>query len=481
MAEEYSLTPENMNPFMKNMNFAVIGPVVQRAFDIAAQLRRGVEFPFKEVIKAHVGDGHAMGVKANTFLRQVLAAVCDTSLLNNSDIAEDVKTRARAALDNCNGNSIGSYPWVGGLDGIRKMAAEFIEKRDGGVEADWQNIFMTNGASEGLMAFLDLLMRPNGHQKPGVLVPVPLYPIYSAYLAGIGVEMIEYYLDEDQNWALDIDDLKRAVGEARIEDVEPMAIVVINPGNPTGQVLTKANLMDIVRFAHEEKLCILADEVYQKGNVYYDEFPFCSMKKAMAETKLRVELASLMTVSKGPFGECGLRGAYIEMVNFHPEVMKNFRKSLGVKVCPNNVGAIALYVSMNPPVEGDDSYESFSKECKDIFDTMVGKAKLVSKEFNSMSGISCSTIQGSMFAFPRIHLPAKAVEKAEKEGQVPDVFYAYQLLEATGICVVPGSGFGQKKGTFHIRTSILMNEEIMEDMFKRWRIFHESFMRKFAD
>ena len=48
-------------------------------------------------------------------------------------------------------------------------------------------------------------------------------------------------------------------------------------------------------------------------------------------------------------------------------------------------------------------------------------------------------------------LPPKAVEAAQEAGQAPDVFYAFHLLEATGICVVPGSGFGQRPGTFHFR------------------------------
>jgi alanine transaminase len=51
----------------------------------------------------------------------------------------------------------------------------------------------------------------------------------------------------------------------------------------------------------------------------------------------------------------------------------------------------------------------------------------------------------------QIEIPEKAVEAAKANGQQPDVFYAFQLLENTGICVVPGSGFGQFPGTYHFR------------------------------
>lgn len=48
-------------------------------------------------------------------------------------------------------------------------------------------------------------------------------------------------------------------------------------------------------------------------------------------------------------------------------------------------------------------------------------------------------------------LPEKAIAAAREVGQEPDVFYAFQLLENTGICIVPGSGFGQRPGTYHFR------------------------------
>ena len=70
-----------------------------------------------------------------------------------------------------------------------------------------------------------------------------------------------------------------------------------------------------------------------------------------------------------------------------------------------------------------------------------------------------SPSSGAMYAFPQIRLPARAVEAARKEGVAPDFFYCLQLLEQTGICVVPGSGFLQREGTFHFRTTFLPEED----------------------
>lgn len=76
-----------------------------------------------------------------------------------------------------------------------------------------------------------------------------------------------------------------------------------------------------------------------------------------------------------------------------------------------------------------------------------------------------------MYLFPKITLSEKAKEAAKKAGKAPDAFYCLQLLEKTGICVVPGSGFGQVPGTFHFRTTFLapQTDEFVERMGK----FHE--------
>jgi aspartate/methionine/tyrosine aminotransferase len=85
-----------------------------------------------------------------------------------------------------------------------------------------------------------------------------------------------------------------------------------------------------------------------------------------------------------------------------------------------------------------------------------------------------------MYAFPSITLPPKAVAAAEAAGKVPDTFYALALLESTGIVVVPGSGFGQKKDTWHVRTTFLPPEEDMEAVIERMSEFHSNFMRQYT-
>ena len=90
---------------------------------------QGVKKPFDSVIKANIGDAHAMGNLPVTFLRQVLAIVSYPELLNSKDLPEDAKDRARAILGGCKGGSAGSYSDSPGVEIIRRHVAEYIEKR----------------------------------------------------------------------------------------------------------------------------------------------------------------------------------------------------------------------------------------------------------------------------------------------------------------------------------------------------------------
>ena len=101
-------------------------------------------------------------------------------------------------------------------------------------------------------------------------------------------------------------ELERAYN-ANKDKSEIKAIVIINPGNPTGQVLTRDNIEAVIKFAAEKKLFIFADEVYQH-NVYAEGSKFHSFKKVMFEMGAPyngLEVASFMTCSKGAMQSIG--------------------------------------------------------------------------------------------------------------------------------------------------------------------------------
>lgn len=378
------------------------------------------------------------------------------------------------------GGAVGAYTDSRGAPGIRKEVANFIADRDG-YPADPDNIFLSNGASSAVSNILTAIVR---NSKDAIMVPIPQYPLYSATLQLLGGKLIPYYLKETEGWSMDEEEIRKSIHEARNQGYNVRAFVFINPGNPTGQCLTAKSLHGLIKLAYEEGLVLLADEVYQT-NIYQDEKPFVSSKKALYDLgdpyKSSVELVSFHTVSKGVLGECGLRGGYMELVNFHPGTTAQLYKMASISLCPNTVGQVAVSLMVNPPKPGDTSYELYIKETAEQLASLRRRAHVVTEAFKSLPGMTCNFTEGAMYAFPSLHLPRKAVQAAKEAQKPADTFYCLQLLEATGIVAVPGSGFGQEDGTYHFRTTILPTEEKIASFVEKFKTFHEKFMQQYAD
>jgi alanine transaminase len=337
--------------------------------------------------------------------------------------------------------------------------------------------------------------------KTGVLVPIPQYPLYTASLSVLDARCVPYYLDESKNWGTDLEAIKSAYAKALEDGTDVRAIVIINPGNPTGASLSEDDVKAVIDFAADMKLVVMADEVYQtnvfKGKFHSFKGVLRKMQKEDPEKYKYVELASLHSISKGMVGECGHRGGYFELCGFDPEVVEQIYKFVSISLCAPVVGQCLVEMMVNPPKEGEPSYELYKSEWDGIFAGLQKRATALYEAFNEMEGVECGDPQvslipispfplcqegiltrekGSMYLFPSIRLPQKAIEAAAKEKRSPDEFYAFRLLDATGVCVVAGSGFGQKKDTLHFRTTFLAPGT---EWVGRITKFHKEFMDEF--
>lgn len=93
--------------------------------------------------------------------------------------------------------------------------------------------------------------------------------------------------------------------------------------------------------------------------------------------------------------------------------------------------------------QGEPSYEQYHKEKHDIIDSLRRRSQTLVQGLNKLEGVSCQDAEGALYAFPQIRLPPAAAAAAAALGKQPDWLYCKELLEATGVVVVPGSGFGQ--------------------------------------
>ena len=475
-AQPKLLNVDTLNPRVKKVEYAVRGPIVIKAAEIERELLKGVKKPFSNVIKANIGDCHAMGQKPITYIRQVVAACTLPDLIDQNIFPADVNERARTILGTIRG-STGCYSDSVGLGIVRNSIANYIETRDG-YPADPNNIIITNGASCSVKLILELFM--DDAEPTGVMIPIPQYPLYSATVDEFGMQQVGYYLDEENHWSLDIEELRRSLYESR-KTCNPRVLCVINPGNPTGQVLSYDNIKKILEFCMEENLFLIADEVYQ-DNVYAEGSRFHSFKKVLGDLGPIGEgfqMASMHSCSKGFMGECGLRGGYVEVIGLDEDVHYQLNKLQSAQLGSNVTGQLVMDCIVNPPKEGEASYELFNKEKTAILGSLKERAKLVHQMLNAIDGITCNEVAGAMYAFPKIDIPPKAIAKAKELGQEPDFMYCMQLLEETGICVVPGSGFRQREDTYHFRMTILPPWDELVTFLDLLKDFHSRFTQKY--
>lgn len=323
---------------------------------------------------------------------------------------------------------------------------------------------------------------PNNKLKPGIMIPIPVFPQYRSRIVEFNLYEIPYYLEEENNWSLNISEMKRAIDEAR-PHCEPRGLVLINPGNPTGQILTYDNIREVIKFCARENLVLFADEVYQE-TVFTEEASFHSCRKVLRDLGPEYnnfQLMSLNSASKGFYGECGLRGGYLELVGFSKAVKRQFRNLMSPSISGSTIGQAAMSLICCPPQPGDESYETFIQEKMAVLDSYKRKAKITTSMLNSLEGVTCNEVTGALYAFPRVRLPQKAVEEAKRNNLNPDQFYCWQMLETTGIVPIPGINFGQKEGTYHFRLTILPSEEKVVPMYERLGKFHKEFMNKYKD
>jgi aspartate/methionine/tyrosine aminotransferase len=457
-----------------NAEYAVRGEVLLRAQELDQQKKM-------KIVYCNIGNPHALGQKPLSFPRRVLSVLMNPEDLNRKDLPSDVIERADRYLKMIgNGAGVGAYTDSQGVLGVRQEVADFLGQRDG-YPGDPAKIFLTSGASAGVELIARALLRSS---DDALIVPIPQYPLYSATTSLLDGHFEGYELKEEANWDTDVSAIEAALDRVRKLNKIPRGIVVINPGNPVGSTLSEQTVRKVVELCEREKIVLLADEVYQE-NVYAPDKKFVSFRKALLDLRkerkwddLAIQLVSFHSISKGVSGECGLRGGYFELKGFDPDVKAQIYKLASISLCPNVPGQFAVGLMVNPPKSGSPSYDLDQRERRGIFESLARRATKMAGKLNALEGVTCQPVEGAMYAFPSLTLPKRFVEEAAKFGKHPDTLYSLRLLDATGIVVVPGNGFGQKEGTYHFRTTILPPEDVLDEVLERFQMFHTGFMNE---
>ncbi|XP_059192075.1 alanine aminotransferase 2-like [Centropristis striata] len=446
---------------------------------ITQEISQGVEKPFQQVIDVSLGDFHRAGMAPISFVRQVLAASLYSELLQDVSLPLDARQRAQKLLEACNGGSVGSYSVTAcGLPYVHRSIAEFIMRRDDGVTSNPEHIISSSGSYKALSIVLHLLASREGETQTGVLTPAPCPHTLPALLDEAGVTLVPYRLVEERGWAVDLDELHRALRAARGR-CNPRAIYISNPGNPTGHVQDRKSIAEVIGFAAAEGLVLLADEVYQ-DSVYGLEQEFISYKRVLFEMGREyfetVELVSFHSTSSACMGECGLRGEYMEVINMDPAVFPYLEI---LQASPPVLSLLALEVMVNPPTPGDLSYQTYSQEILHSQLTLSQNAQRACEFLNDLPGMDCRPGMGGVFLYPRLNLPPQMVEEAQMLGVQADVLYCQRFLEEEGVCLGAGSENGQQDPNYHIRLCVLAPAATLDQVLARLGSFHRRLLDTF--
>lgn len=346
-----------------------------------------------------------------------------------------VKATYEAMMKNFNGYA----PSSGIKEAIEAIEREAERKGITNVH----DVFITTGASEAIDICLTALV----NDGENVLTPTPGYPLYTAIASKLSLMENPYYLDEENGWLPDIDDIKSKINK------KTKAIILINPNNPTGSLYSMDNLQAIIDLALEHNLVIFADEIYDK---------------LLFDGKKHVSIASLnKDVSCVTFG--GLSKNYMVpgfrigwgIVSGRKEILSDYieaiNKILRARLCANHPEQYGIKISL----EGDQSHLIEANE------KLTRRRNLTVEMLNSIPGISCVKPEGAFYAFPGLH------------GINSDAHFVSELIKETGVVVVPGSGFGQVPGTQHFRVVFLPNEQILKKAYTAIGEFLQKYLKKY--
>lgn len=161
-------------------------------------------------------------------------------------------------------------------------------------------------------------------------------------------------------------EMENVIKKSMSRGITPQVMVIINPGKPTGSILSFDTLANILKIANKYGIIIIAGEVYQY-NIIKADVQFYSMKKVFRYLQKstssvgeyeNLQLISLHSASKGVLGECGQRGGYMEVISLRKEVKQKLFKLFSISLCACTSGQVLVDLMVRRPQPGEESYES---------------------------------------------------------------------------------------------------------------------------
>jgi aspartate aminotransferase len=332
------------------------------------------------------------------------------------------------------------YSHSAGMESYRLKLIEYYKRF--GIELDLSNLLVTCGGSEAL----EMAMFACFNEGDEVIIPEPYYANYNGFatLAGVKIVPVRSYIED--GFAL-------PPISAFEEKITPRtkAVMICNPGNPTGYVYTMQELQALRKLVLEHDLFLLSDEVYRE--FCYGERPAISILKLEGLEKNAIVLDS---ISKR-YSACGARIG--SLVTRNKEVFDACMKMAQARLSPPSLGQIGAEAAVDTP-------EAYFIKVKNEY---IARRNFLVDALNDIPGVFCPKPAGAFYAMVRL-----PVDDSDKFCQW--CLEEFSLNNAT-VMMAPGSGFYSNPdyGKHEVRMAYVLNINDLKNAVECLRVALEKY------
>lgn len=372
--------------------------------------------------------------------RKAEAAGKRIHFLNTGDpIAAGFKTPAHmvdAVQKSLRDGENGYGPSVGLLAAREAIAAENTSR---GWPISPDRIVLTAGSSEGIDFVLTALADPGDE----VLVPLPTYPLYTAVIHKIGAREVCYRTDPKTGWLPDPKEIRSLITP------RTKALVVNDPNNPTGAAYPQSLRRELLNIADQHGVPMIADEIYQ-------DVAFDGPVAPIGSLDPDAPVISLSGLSKG-YLVPGWRTGWVAVGGGDrlKDVLAAITRLAEGRLC----STIPMQRAIVPALTGDRSHQPLFRNA------LRERAELVHQRANAIAGMTSTLPRAAFYAMPKVELPPAKT----------DTDFIIELVHATGVLCVHGSGFGMDPSEGYFRMVTLAPPSQLNEIWDAIEGFVHSF------
>ena len=318
----------------------------------------------------------------------------------------------QAAVTACGDTKYHRYSPAGGLPELKKALSEKTV-RDSGLELDPAQFLVTNGGKQAVFNTMMSLIDPGDE----VILPAPYWTTYPESIRMFGGVPIEVLAGADQGFRVSVEQLETA------RSTTTKALVFVSPSNPTGAVYPKEEIEAIGRWAADNGVWVITDEIYE--HLVYGEAQHHSMPVVVPEILERC------VVLNGVAKTYAMTGWRVGWMAGPPDIIKaasNMQSHATSNVC--NIAQVAATAALSGGLEDVATMRAAFDERRVTIHRML----------NEIEGVECLEPEGAFYAFPSLNgLLGRVIAGREAETTMD---LATIILEEAKVAFVPGEAFG---------------------------------------